>query len=95
MVTAAPDELLRQITRLADHVRAGVIDGIHLEGPWLSTLRCGAHDPALMRDPDPAEIDRVLQAGAGTVRMITIAPEREGALAAIGLRVDSAAQKKR
>jgi N-acetylglucosamine-6-phosphate deacetylase len=84
LVTAAPDELLHQITELAPLAREGLIDGIHLEGPWLSTVRCGAHQPALMRDPDRAEIDRVLDAGAGTVRMITIAPERQGALAAIG-----------
>ena len=67
----------------------GVLDGIHLEGPWLSTLRCGAHQPALMRDPDPAEIDRVLETGGGAVRMVTIAPERDGALAAIGQIVDA------
>lgn len=89
LVTAAPDELLRQITGLAGDVREGFIDGIHLEGPWLSTVRCGAHQPALMRDPDPAEIDRVLEAAAGTIRMITIAPEREGALAAIEQIVDA------
>jgi N-acetylglucosamine-6-phosphate deacetylase len=89
LVTAAPDELLHQITGLAGDVRAGLIDGIHLEGPWLSTVRCGAHQPALMRDPDPAEIDRVLDAGAGTVRMITIAPERHGARAAIERIVDA------
>lgn len=83
VVTAAPDDLLRQVRHLAGQVRAGILDGIHLEGPWLSTLRCGAHDPALMRDPDPAEIDRLLDAGAGAVRMVTIAPERPGALDAI------------
>lgn len=89
LVTAAPDELLDQVTGLAGDVRDGLIDGIHLEGPWLSTVRCGAHQPALMRDPDPAEIDRVLAAAAGTIRMITIAPEREGALAAIARIVDA------
>jgi N-acetylglucosamine-6-phosphate deacetylase len=83
LVTAEPAELLRQVSELAAHVRAGLIDGIHLEGPWLSTARCGAHDPALMRDPDPAEIDRILDAGSGAVRMVTIAPERDGALPAI------------
>jgi N-acetylglucosamine-6-phosphate deacetylase len=88
LVTAAPAELIRQITGLADDVRAGLLAGIHLEGPWLSTTRCGAHRPALMRDPDPAEIDRVLDAGAGAIRMITLAPEREGALAAIERIVD-------
>ena len=89
LVTADPDELLYQVTGLARDVRDGVIDGIHLEGPWLSTVRCGAHQPALMRDPDRAEIDRLLEAAAGTVRMITIAPERDGALAAIEQIVDA------
>lgn len=91
LVTAAPDELLRQVTQLAGDVRNGLIDGIHLEGPWLSVKRCGAHQPALMRDPDPAEIDRVLTAGAGTIRMVTIAPERDGALAAIAQFVKAGA----
>ncbi|MET0451795.1 MAG: N-acetylglucosamine-6-phosphate deacetylase [Mycobacterium sp.] len=83
LVTAGPNELLRQVRGLADDVRAGRLDGIHLEGPWLSTKRCGAHQSDLMRDPDHAEIDRVLEAGDGTIRMVTIAPERDGALAAI------------
>ena len=89
LVTAGPDELLRQVTQLAADVHAGVIDGIHLEGPWLSVLRCGAHQPALMRDPEPGEVDRVLEAGAGTVRMVTLAPERDGALATIRQLVDA------
>lgn len=83
LVTAGPEELLRQVSALAADVRAGVLAGIHLEGPWLSEQRCGAHEPALMRDPDPAEIDSVLAAGAGAVRMVTLAPERAGALAAV------------
>ncbi|MDO3401904.1 N-acetylglucosamine-6-phosphate deacetylase [Mycolicibacterium neoaurum] len=83
LVTAAPDELLRQIGALAADVRAGLLDGIHLEGPWLSELRCGAHEPLLMRDPEANEVARVLDAGAGCIRMVTLAPERHGALAAI------------
>jgi N-acetylglucosamine-6-phosphate deacetylase len=89
LVTAGPAESLHQVTELAGDVRAGLIDGIHLEGPWLSTARCGAHQPALMRDPDPAEIDRVLDAACGAVRMVTIAPERDGATDAIRLFVDA------
>jgi N-acetylglucosamine-6-phosphate deacetylase len=89
LVTAGPEDLLRQVAALADDVRSGVLDGIHLEGPWLSTQRCGAHQPSLMRDPDPAEIDRVLEAGGGTIRMVTIAPERDGGVAAIRQIVDA------
>jgi N-acetylglucosamine-6-phosphate deacetylase len=89
LVTAGPAELLRQVSALADDVREGLIAGIHLEGPWLSTSRCGAHQPSLMRDPGRDELARVLAAGGGTIRMITIAPEREGALAAIGQIVEA------
>ncbi|GJF09326.1 N-acetylglucosamine-6-phosphate deacetylase [Mycolicibacterium cyprinidarum] len=91
LVTADPAELLRQITELAVQTRAGTISGIHLEGPWLAAGRCGAHDASLLRDPDPEELERVLSAGAGTIRMVTLAPERAGALAAIGRVVDAGA----
>lgn len=91
LVTADPAELLRQVGELAADVRNGVIAGIHIEGPWISTKRCGAHQPSLMRDPDAAEIDRVLAAGGGAIRMVTLAPERDGALAAIGRIVEAGA----
>ncbi|MGE2814146.1 N-acetylglucosamine-6-phosphate deacetylase [Mycobacterium heidelbergense] len=78
LVTASPAELLAGVRALADATRRGVVAGIHLEGPWLSAARCGAHDPTQMRDPDPAEIDAVLAAGGGTIRMVTLAPERAG-----------------
>ena len=89
LVSEAPADLLAQVTALADDVRSGVIAGIHLEGPWLAEKRCGAHDPALLRDPSPHEIDAVLAAGAGTIRMVTLAPERSGALEAIQRIVDA------
>src|ERR1700731_322564 len=91
LVTAGPAELARQVAELAREVRAGLIAGIHLEGPWLSTNRCGAHEPSLMRDPDSDEIDRVLSLGDGTIRMVTLAPERDGALEAIGRIVEAGA----
>jgi len=79
LVTAAPAELLAGVQALAEATRLGVVAGIHLEGPWLSRARCGAHDPERMRFPDPAEIDTVLTAGGGAVRMVTLAPELPGA----------------
>lgn len=91
LVTAAPTDLIRQVDELADEVRAGLIAGIHLEGPWLAAERCGAHEPSLLRDPDPHELDTVLAAGGGMIRMVTLAPERAGALAAIRRIVDAGA----
>jgi N-acetylglucosamine-6-phosphate deacetylase len=78
LVTASPADLLSAVHTLADSTRAGTVAGIHLEGPWLSTARCGAHDPAQLRDPAPAEIDALLTAGDGAIRMVTLAPERAG-----------------
>lgn len=91
LVTESPGDLLRQVSSLAGDVRSGLIAGIHLEGPWLAEKRCGAHDPALLRDPDPEELDHVLRAGDGTIRMVTMAPERNGALEAIRRIVDAGA----
>lgn len=83
LVSAAPDVLLTWVRVLAESTRHDVIAGIHLEGPWLSPQRCGAHDQRQLRDPDPAEIDALLDTGDGAIRMVTLAPERPGALAAI------------
>jgi N-acetylglucosamine-6-phosphate deacetylase len=83
LVTASPAELIAGVRALAEATRHGRVAGIHLEGPWLSRARCGAHDPARMRDPEPDEIDAVLVAGDGAIRMVTLAPELPGADAAI------------
>lgn len=91
LVTEASADLLRQVEILADLVHDGLVAGIHLEGPWLSEHRCGAHDPALLRDPDPAELDQLLDAAGDTIRMVTFAPERAGALGAIRRVVDTGA----
>jgi N-acetylglucosamine-6-phosphate deacetylase len=89
LVSAPPAELLRSVTALVDLVDDGVLAGIHLEGPYLSAAKCGAHDPAALRDPDADEIDRLLRAGRGTIRMVTLAPERPGGLAAVGQLADA------
>ncbi|ORW50628.1 N-acetylglucosamine-6-phosphate deacetylase [Mycobacterium paraense] len=89
LVTSAPAELIAGVRALAAATRRGTIAGIHLEGPWLSRSRCGAHDPARMRDPDADEIDAVLSAGAGAIRMVTLAPELPGAQDAIRRFLDA------
>ncbi len=91
LVTESPADLLEQVRGLAGQVRDGLIAGIHLEGPWLSAKRCGAHDPALLRDPEAVELQSVFDAGDGTIRMVTLAPERTGALDAIRRVVDAGA----
>ena len=65
-------------------VEEGVLGGIHFEGPYLAEVRCGAQNPAYLRDPSSEEIAELVKLGEGAVRMMTIAPERDGALDAIG-----------
>ncbi|GAB49896.1 N-acetylglucosamine-6-phosphate deacetylase [Mobilicoccus pelagius] len=83
LVSAHPDELLREVAGLAPVVQEGAVCGIHLEGPWMSPGRLGAHDLGTLRAPDPAEIDRLLEAADGAIRMITLAPELPGAINAV------------
>jgi N-acetylglucosamine-6-phosphate deacetylase len=89
LVTTSPAELLTGVRALAEATGQGTVGGIHLEGPWLSRARCGAHDPRQMRGPDPAEIDDVLVAGGGAIRMVTLAPELPGTDEAIPRFVDA------
>lgn len=57
--------------------------GLHLEGPYLSLGRRGAHDPTYLRKPHEEEIKSLIQKGEGVIKRITIAPELPGALEAI------------
>lgn len=91
LVTLSPRSLLDSVEFLADVVADGIVSGIHLEGPWLSPQRCGAHDPAQLREPEPGELERLLTAGRGGIRMVTIAPELPGATTAIRRVVDAGA----
>lgn len=88
LVTDTIDSLEQQIRALVPLVRAGDLAGIHLEGPWLAEARCGAHEPELLCDPHREDLERLLAAGEGTVRMVTLAPERDDALEAIRLLAD-------
>ncbi|AWG48476.1 N-acetylglucosamine-6-phosphate deacetylase [Mycobacteroides abscessus subsp. abscessus] len=83
LVTLAPDDLLSAVRVLAEMTGAEGIAGIHLEGPWLSPQYAGAHDPRLLREPDLGELERLLDAGGGHIKMVTIAPELPGAISAI------------
>lgn len=84
LVTAPLDELARSAAQIADlvHTDADIL-GSHLEGPFLDPGHHGAHDPSLLRAPLPDDVDRLLAAGRGTIRQITIAPELPGGLDAI------------
>jgi N-acetylglucosamine-6-phosphate deacetylase len=83
LASSHPQRLVEDVTRLAAVTEAGVVAGTHLEGPWISPAMAGAHDPATLRPPDPREVEQVLAAGRGTVRMVTLAPELAGGIEAV------------
>ena len=68
----------RQIEALRDMVAGGEVAGIHLEGPFISTARCGAHDPGRYGRRISTRCAKLLKAGEDTIRMVTIAPELHG-----------------
>lgn len=84
-VTQSLEELERQVRLLSARVRDGSLAGIHLEGPWLAGAYKGAHPVDKLRDPLPEEVLRLLEAGDGAVRMVTIAVEKPGAMASVRL----------
>jgi N-acetylglucosamine-6-phosphate deacetylase len=83
-LVSSPAELMRDATAAyRPLVAAGELAGIHFEGPYLAHSRCGAQNPAFLRDPSPDELAALVKLGEGAVRMMTIAPELPGALDAI------------
>ncbi|HEY8481338.1 MAG TPA: N-acetylglucosamine-6-phosphate deacetylase [Spirillospora sp.] len=82
----APVETQAEALRRTRDLLPGLPDGtrvlgVHLEGPFLSEKRKGAHNALYLRDPDPDAITTLLE--TGLVKMVTLAPERNGALEAI------------
>ncbi|GAA3460719.1 N-acetylglucosamine-6-phosphate deacetylase [Saccharothrix longispora] len=93
LVSRPVPELADQVRALTGLVQDGVVAGIHLEGPFLSAARCGAHDPAILCPPERGALDLLLAAGAvptgrDAVRMVTIAPELEHGVDAVRHLVD-------
>ncbi|MEP9384700.1 N-acetylglucosamine-6-phosphate deacetylase [Nocardioides cheoyonin] len=78
-VTDAPARMLRVVATLADAVDAGLLAGIHVEGPFLAEACRGAQDAAYLLPPDPALAAELVAAGRGHVRVMTIAAELPGA----------------
>ncbi|MEZ3159312.1 amidohydrolase family protein [Microbacterium sp. BWT-B31] len=84
LVTASIDDLVRRVGVVADLAGSDpTILGSHLEGPFLDPAHKGAHTESLLRAPDAASVDRLLEAGRGTIRQVTLAPELPGALEAV------------
>ncbi|WP_406354691.1 N-acetylglucosamine-6-phosphate deacetylase [Streptomyces sp. NBC_01635] len=84
-VTGDMDVLVRRAGLLAELAEQGDIAGIHFEGPFISPCRKGAHSEELLRDPDPAEVRKLIDAAHGRAKMVTLATELPGGLDSVRL----------
>ncbi|TFH06331.1 MAG: N-acetylglucosamine-6-phosphate deacetylase [Spirochaetales bacterium] len=87
VITASPEKIIERVAKIAEYcdtsptVRRAVV-GIHVEGPFIAEADGprGAHDRQFVRDPSVAELDEWIEASGNRVRMVTLAPERPGAI---------------
>jgi N-acetylglucosamine-6-phosphate deacetylase len=83
-IVSAPAAVIRDrlaAYRAATPERGAEALGLHVEGPFLDPAHRGVHDPTALRDATAAEIEAWL--AVGRPAMVTLAPERTGALDAI------------
>ncbi|MGV4984417.1 N-acetylglucosamine-6-phosphate deacetylase [Streptomyces sp. NRAIS4] len=84
-VTDEINLLVRQAGLLSELAEQGDIAGIHFEGPFISPCRKGAHSEELLRDPDPAEVRKLIDAARGRATMVTLAAELPGGIDSVRL----------
>lgn len=86
-VTDSIDNLVAAEKIIAKRIKEGTsgaeIAGIYLEGPYLSHEFRGAHEEAFLTTPNKEDIDKLIAAGEGNLKVIAVAPEIDGALDAI------------
>jgi N-acetylglucosamine-6-phosphate deacetylase len=88
LITAPIDRLAATLREARDIVaelppRGARVLGVHVEGPFIARRRRGAHNPAWITEPTPAAVGALVEEGGELLRLLTLAPELPGALAAI------------
>lgn len=86
-VTAGHRETLKAVKAVKEAAEKGTggaqVLGIHLEGPYIDSGKRGAHHPDHVRPPSLQELEEIWRAAGPLLKLVTLAPELEGAEAAI------------
>lgn len=82
VMTETHEQMSAALDLLAEQNAAGALHpnfrGIHIEGPYFSPEKRGAHRLEFLRDPNPAEYEKFWKLSQGLIRIFTHAPERAG-----------------
>lgn len=85
VITSSENTYIRNLKLIAKAIRheelKNSVLGIHLEGPFISDQEgaVGAHNPDWVKKPDLSLLDKLYEWTDGQVKLLTIAPEVEGA----------------
>ena len=94
IVTSPRERIIRNLGIIADSRREfevveACVPGVHIEGPYISEIDGprGAHDRRYIRDPSIDEVKEWIEASSGLLKVVTLAPERPGAIELIDFLV--------
>jgi N-acetylglucosamine-6-phosphate deacetylase len=87
MISSSQERILRNLeiirrVRDNDELLEAAIPGVHIEGPYISELDGfrGVHDSRYIRNPEISEYREWQDASGHLVSLVTLAPERRGAI---------------
>lgn len=87
LITASFEKLGHQLRTLREAIEndlfvSKMCRGIHLEGPYISSVEgpSGIHPPQFIRPPKWDEFEKLQEVCGGRIKLITLAPEREGGI---------------
>ncbi len=87
IITAPRERIVQNLKILASMLDKNpdmeyAVPGFHIEGPYISEIDGprGAHDASYIRDPDFDEFLKWQESSGGRIKIVTLAPERRGAL---------------
>lgn len=71
--------IFANVEQMRERVGGAYIQGINMEGPYISMAKKGAQNALYVRNPDKDEFRRLYEGCNGVIKIVDIAPECDGA----------------